>query len=152
MLFRSIGPPGDGSLTRGSRLWWNVVATLGEASPDVLFLGPWIRMGGGDILLARYANAVRRMRPGARIAVVTTHGASTRSDWFDEGIVHVDLPAMDGWDRLRQDERAQLLATLVVQHRPSTVHAFNSPEFFDAVELFPAALRSEEHTSELQSH
>ena len=128
--FTLIGPPRDGSLTRGSRLWWNVLAALGETSPDVVFFGPWIRMGGADILLARYANTVRRLRPDATVAVVTTHGSSTRPDWFDEGVVHVDLPAMDGWDLLTRDERAQLLASLV----------FNSPEFFDAVELFPAAL------------
>lgn len=135
-----IGPPRDGSITDGSRLWWEVVTALRGASPDVVLFGPWLRMGGGDILLARYANAVRRLRPDATIVVVTTHDSSTRPDWLDDGIVLIDLPAMAGWDALTRLERAQLVATIVVQYRPRTVHAFNSPEFFDAVEYFPAAL------------
>lgn len=136
----TIGPPRDGSLTTGSRVWWDLVAALGGVSLDAVFFGPWIRMGGGDILLARYANSVRRLRPDATIAVVTTHGTSTRPEWLDDGIVLIDLPAMQGWDLLTREEKARLLSTLVVQLRPRMVHAFNSPEFFDAVELFPAAL------------
>lgn len=135
-----IGPPRDGTLTDGARIWWEVVRLLGPTPPDMVFFGPWLRMGGGDILLARYANAARRLRPDATITVVATHDTSTRPDWLDDGITWVDLPAMPGWDTLTRLERARLVATLVVQFRPRTVHAFNSPEFFDAVEYFPAAL------------
>lgn len=139
---RYIGPPEDGSLTPGSRVWWKLVAQLGSIRPDVVFLTPWIRMGGGDILLARYANAAGRLRPDDTVVVISTHGESTRPDWLDAGITFVDLPSMPEWKQLTPGERSRLLATLVVQYRPDVVHAFNSPEFFDAVEHYPRALHA----------
>lgn len=139
---RYIGPARDGSLTDGSSAWWKVVARLGAVRPDIVFFAPWIRMGGGDILLARYANAVARLRPGHQVVVVTTHGDSTRPEWLDDRIVLIDLPSLPEWSRLTLDERRRLLATFVIQYQPDLVHAFNSPEFFDAVEDYPRALEA----------
>jgi glycosyltransferase involved in cell wall biosynthesis len=138
--FTKVGPPRDGSLTPGSRVWWQVVAAIGERRPDVVFYAPWLRLGGGDILIARYANAVARLRPDLAVTVVTTHAASTHTEQLADGVQLVDLPSMTGYSDLVEDEKYQLVASITTQYTPRMVHSFNSPEFFDAVALFPRAL------------
>ena len=59
-----------------------------------------------------------------------------------DDITWVDLVSLPGFADLTLDERRYLVAMLVVQYAPRLVHAFNSPEFFDAVELYPNALEA----------
>lgn len=137
---RLIGPAPGGALTPGARVWWQIVDAFAGGAPDIIFFAPWLRLGGGDILTARYANAMARRHPDLRVAVVTTHGSSTHPEKLGEDITWVDFVSLPGFEDLTPDEQRYLIAMLVVQYAPRLVHAFNSPEFFDAVELFPNAL------------
>lgn len=134
--FHYVGPPFDGSLTSGSAAWWQAVAALEGARPDVVFFAPWVRMGGGDLLLAHYTRAVAQLRPDAQVVVVTTHGVSDRLDLIDSAVRVVDLPSIDSYAGLTSAQKCRLVAMLITQYRPATVHAFNSPEAFDAVQLY----------------
>lgn len=138
--FPVVGPPRDGTLTPGSSVWWQVVAQIGERRPDIVIFAPWLRLGGGDLLLVRYANAVARLRPHLNVTVVTTFDTSTHADRLADTVQLVDLVATQGYKDLDHVARRQLVASLVTQYAPAMVHAFNSPEFFDAVALFPSAL------------
>ncbi|WP_299926475.1 glycosyltransferase [uncultured Nocardioides sp.] len=138
--FHYVGPPADGSLTAGSSAWWHAVAALEGTRPDVAFFAPWVRLGGGDLLLAHYARAVRQLRPDAEVVVVTTHGPSDRLDLIDPSVRVVDLPSYEGYGTLTPAQRCRLVAMLVTQLRPGTVHAFNSPEAFDAVQVYKRSL------------
>ena len=126
--------------TDGSRVWWQVVAAIDERRPDVLFYAPWLRLGGGDILLVRYANAVARLRPELNVTVVTTFDESTHTEQLADDVQLVDLVTMPGYLALDSEQKRQLVASITTQYAPRMVHAFNSPEFFDAVDLFPRAL------------
>lgn len=138
--YRYVGPPADGSLTPGSAVWWQAIAALGGACPDAVFFAPWLRLGGGDLLLAHYTRAVRQLRPDAAVVVVTTHGESNRLDLIDPSVTVVDLPSFPGYDTLTPAQRCRLVATLVTQLRPAVVHAFNSPEAFDAIEVYKRSI------------
>lgn len=138
--FHYVGPPYDGSLTTGSSVWWHAIAALEGTTPDVVFFAPWVRLGGGDLLLGHYVRAVRQLRPDAEVVLVTTHGTSDRLDQIDPSVRVVDLPSFEGYDTLTPAQRCRLVAMLVTQLRPGSVHAFNSPEIFDAVQLYRRAL------------
>lgn len=138
--FHYVGPPFDGSLTAGSWVWWHAVAALEGTRPDAVFFAPWVRMGGGDLLLGHYLRAVRQLRPDAEVVLVTTHGESDRLDLVDPSVRVIDLPSFDGYATLTPAQRRRLVAMLVTQLRPAVVHAFNSPEAFDAIEVYKRSI------------
>lgn len=143
--YRWAGPPADGSLSPGSGVWWQVIAALEGRRPDVIFVAPWVRMGGGDLLLARYARTMRRLAPEQQVLVVTTHGTSTRPDLLGDDVTFIDLPAMGGYGLLTHEERERLVAMLVAQLRPRVLHVFNAPEAFDAVQRYWRAMSAHTH-------
>ena len=77
--------------------------------------------------------------------VVTTHGASTRSDLLGDDVTFVDLPALGGYDLLTLEERQRMVAMLVAQLRPRVLHVFNAPEAFDAVQRYWRAMSAHTH-------
>ena len=89
-------------------MWWQVVAAIDERRPDVLFYAPWLRLGGGDILLVRYANAVARLRPDLNVTVVTTFDESTHTEQLADGVQLVDLVTMPGYLALDSEQKRQL--------------------------------------------
>lgn len=137
---RRVGPPSDGSVTRGSRAWWRVVEAIGTPPPRVIAFvsGPPPSDPGTD---ARCAALLSGGPPG-RVAVIVTRGSSTRPGSAGDHVAWVDLSAMDEWRQLPEPERRRLLATLVVQHRPETVRVLGSPEFSAALEAYGPALRA----------
>jgi glycosyltransferase involved in cell wall biosynthesis len=135
-----IGPPADGSMTPASRVWWQVIDALRGARPKALLFAPWLRMGGADILVARYAQTLAELRPDWDILVVTTHGTSTTQDWMPERAQLIDLPSMQGYELLTPRERRELTVNLVVQLGPELVHVINSPEAFDGFEWCSRAM------------
>ncbi|WP_307861893.1 glycosyltransferase [Nocardioides sp. SYSU D00065] len=138
--YRNVGPPYDGSLTAGSAAWWQAVAALDGTRPDVVFFAPWVRMGGGDLLLARYATAMARARPDLAVAVVTTHGASTNPEILGDAVTFVDMHGMAGYSSMTLQDRQRMVAMLVAQFRPKVVHIFNAPEAFDAVQHYKRSI------------
>jgi len=138
--FNHIGPPADGSDTIASRVWWQLVDALGDTRPDMLIFTPWMRMGGADILVGRYAQTARELRPDWQVVVVCTHDDSTTQDWMPPGVTLVDLTQLDGYDELTREQRRDLVTNLSVQFAPELVHIINSPEAYDAFEASPHAL------------
>ncbi len=103
---RLVGPPADGSLTPGSRVWWQVVEALGPPRPGAL--------------------------------VLTSDAEGLGVGWDDDA--PVDLSSLAGWSRLTDDERWRLIATLVVQYRPSAVHGLDAPELAEMVRRYGRAM------------
>lgn len=120
-------------------VWWQVVDALPD-TVDYLFFAPWVRMGGGDAVLARYARLMCERHPDANVAVITTEADSTRTEWLPSSVHLVELTKIEGFQRLTPAERAQLAANLIVQYAPRTVHILNSPIAFEAVEHHAEAL------------
>lgn len=135
-----IGPPADGTTTPASRVWWQVIDALRGSRPQAVFFAPWLRMGGADILIARYAETVAELRPDWDILVITTHGTSTTQDWMPARARLIDLPALEAYDLLTPRERRELTVNLVVQLGPELVHIINSPEAFDGFEWCSRAM------------
>lgn len=135
-----IGPPVDGSATPASMVWWQAVDALRGTRPRAMIFAPWLRMGGADILVGRYAQTVAELQADWEVVVVTTHAASTTQAWMPPGVQLVELPAMDGYERLTARHKRELVANLVVQLRPELVHVINSPEAYDGFEWCSPAM------------
>ena len=135
-----VGPPSDGSMTLGSRVWWQVVEALGPGRPDVfIYVSHLTADPASD---ADCASVLRRLPPESRVAIVATHGSSMRPSWMDSEVVLIDLHEVTGWHQIAEVERRRLLATLVVQFQPDVVYALDSPEFSAALVEYGLALRS----------
>lgn len=136
---RRVGPPSDGSVTRGSRAWWRVVEAIGPPPQVIVFVS---RLPSTDSRVDARCAAVLAESPRRRVAVVSTGEGSTRPPGMDRGVAWLDLSAIDEWRQLAEPERRRLLATLVVQHRPEVVHALGSAEFAPALDHYGVALRA----------
>lgn len=137
---RIIGPPADGSTTLASRVWWRTINALEGARPRVIIFAPWLRMGGADRLVARYAQTITELRPDWEIVVITTHSRSTTQHWMPEAGRLLELPEIQGYRKLTSTQKAELTVNLAVQLKPELVHIINSPEAFDGFEWSSRAI------------
>lgn len=116
--------------------YWRLLAAIG-GPVDFLFVAPWVRTGGGDRVLLQYMHAVRRLRPKARIVLLTTEpGSSTRIHEAPEGAVVIELGRYFSRWVDRDYLVSRLLPQLLTQISPQTMHVFNSTVGFDVVERF----------------
>lgn len=123
---RHVGPPTDGSLTSGSRAWWDLVRRVGRRRLDeITFVGG---DGRPDELPAA----------GDHTLVVRTGGSGAA----DPDVDVVRLDDLAHWERLTPAERRRLMATLVVQWGPSIVRHHSCPEFAEAAREYGTALGS----------
>ncbi|MEF3405205.1 glycosyltransferase family 4 protein [Agromyces sp. CCNWLW203] len=120
--------------------YWRLRAALPD-SVDYLFFAPWVRTGGGDLMLAHYIGAVRRLDPDASVALITTEfSTSTRLDLLPDGVDLFELSSIASASVDREWCVEHLIPQLIAQLQPSTVHAFNSTVAFDVIERHGAAL------------
>jgi glycosyltransferase involved in cell wall biosynthesis len=120
-----VGPPSDGSLTSGSRAWWDLVRRVGSRRPEeIVFVGT-------------HDAASVPVDDAATLVVLTgvPGGSGSRPG-------AVRLHDLEHWERLTATERRRLMATLVVQYGPSVVRHVDSPEFADAAREYATALGS----------
>ncbi|MBS1672478.1 MAG: glycosyltransferase [Actinobacteria bacterium] len=116
--------------------YWSAIEALPEA-PDIVFFAPWIGTGGADLLATQYMNTVCRLRPDASVVLITTEPRpSTRLDALDPRITVFDLGAF----RLHHMLAVRVIATLLTQLRPETIHIVNSTAACHAVEWFSSAV------------
>lgn len=116
--------------------YWRLVEALGGAV-DYLFVAPWVRTGGGDLVLVQYIEAVRRLDPDASIALLTTESAaSTRLRDIADGVRVIELREHFSEFVDREWIVGHLLPQLLTQLPPKTLHVFNSTVGFDVVERF----------------
>lgn len=116
--------------------YWRLLQAFGGA-PDILFVCPWVRTGGGDRVMLQYIASVRRSRPDARIVLLTTEpDESTRLAEVPEGVRIVEL--RDHFSRHvdREWMVSRLLPQLLTQAPPRTMHVFNSTVGYDVIERF----------------
>ncbi|MCR2824013.1 glycosyltransferase [Microbacterium sp. zg.Y909] len=117
------------------RAYWSAIAALPEQI-DVLFIAPWLRTGGADLLTAQYIAAVRRTRPDATVALITTEPEPSTRLGALEGVTVFEL----GRFELLPQFGVRVLGQIIAQRRPGTVHVVNSTLGFDVVDVFGAPL------------
>lgn len=117
------------------RAHWSGILAL-PTNIDVLIVAPWLRTGGADLLTMQYIASIRRTRPDAVIALVTTEPEpSTRLGDLD-GVAVFELGAF----RLHPQFGVRVLGTLIAQLRPGAVHVVNSTLGFDVLDRYGRAL------------
>lgn len=130
------GPPWSEWERDRAVAYWRILSELGGAV-DYLFVAPWVKTGGGDRVLLQYIDAVRRSRPDARIALITTEAdESTRLADVADDVVVVELRGHYSQRVDREWMVSRLLPQLLVQCPPTTMHVFNSTVGFDVVERY----------------
>ncbi len=134
-----VGPPSDGSMTRGSRVWWQVVDALGPDRPDVMVFASHLSADPDWSTLSRVLSEVAS---GRRVMLLATGQDLVRPAGVGQEVALIDLPELEGWHRLTDDERRRLMATLVVQYSPDMVLVCDSPEFSAALSEYETALRA----------
>ena len=116
--------------------YWRLVRRL-PADLDYLFVGPWVRMGGGDSVLLSYVDAVRRLDPAASIALLTTEPiVSTRLDELGHGVRGIELREVIALETDRPSLVERILPVVLAQYQPAVLHAINSTVAFDVVERY----------------
>lgn len=106
-----------------------------------IILTPWLKSGGADLGVIYWAEALAACSPEKEVLVVATEVAESpwktklppTADFLDFGSLTKDLSL---------HERATVLARLLVQHPPETLHIINSNVGWQAIELFGSAIRS----------
>lgn len=120
--------------------YWRVLAAMG-AGVDFVFIAPWVRTGGGDRVMLQYIDAVRRLRPGANLVLVTTEPElSSRLQDVPADVRVVELRSYLSGHVDREWIVDALLPQILVQVAPRTIHVFNSTVGFDVVERYGRAL------------
>ncbi|MDN4478447.1 glycosyltransferase [Demequina sp. SYSU T00039] len=106
--------------------YWTAIDELPERV-DVLFVGLWVRASGGDRMLLEHIHAVRRLRPDASIALITTEEElSEHLHLLPEGVTVVELGRFRLWPEFLE----QVLAMVCAQLRPETIHINNAERGF----------------------
>lgn len=138
--YRVWGEDWDTLFLPEQRAHWSGIIELPEHI-DILFVAPWLRTGGADLLTLQYIQAVQRARPDAVVALVTTEPEpSTRLHELTDVAVF-DL----GRFRLDPQFGVRVLGTLIAQLEPSTVHVVNSTLGFDVIDRYAVPLSA--HTN-----
>ena len=135
---RHVGPPMDGSVTAGSRAWWDLVRRVGDQPLDtVVFVGD----GAGDDGLDALGGATDPSAAEGRVLVVDTAASPAEQPLpARDGVQVVHARDLGDWAHLTAAERRRLLATLVVQYRVPRVVVRGSADFEAAARDYERAL------------
>lgn len=116
--------------------YWRFVGRL-PTELDYLFVGPWVRMGGGDSVLLSYVDAVHRLDPSASVALLATEPVvSTRLDEVSPDVVTIEAREVVPLESDRELLVERTLPMLLAQYRPDVLHAINSTVAFDVIERY----------------
>ena len=130
--YRRWGDTWDDEFVHDRLAYWTGISEL-PTDPDVLFITPWLRTGGADVLTVQYVHAIRATRPGATIGLVTTGAEpSTRLGELGSDVTVNWL----GRFALAQPWSSRVLGMLLTQLRPQTVHLVNSYEGIEACDRY----------------
>jgi glycosyltransferase involved in cell wall biosynthesis len=120
--------------------YWKLIEAL-PPRVDYVFIAPWVRLGGGDLVLLRYIKTVRELSPDASVVLFTTDPlGSTHLDLVAAGVIIINLRDILSENQLTPGQEERILATALVQHRPHTIHVVNSSLGFDAVDRYGRAI------------
>ena len=134
--YRLWGTAWDDEFVTDRLAYWTGIHEL-PAQVDALFITPWIRTGGADLLTTQYIRAMQAQRPGVRIGLITTsEEPSTRLDDLDPDVTVSWL----GRFGLTQPWSSRVLGMLISQLRPQTVHVINSYDGIEACDRYARAI------------
>lgn len=94
--------------------------------PTHIFLLPWIKRGGADLVATHHITAIVQENPRSRVVCLTTENAD--SPWksrLPEQVRMVELGKL--YAALPEHDLTMLLRWLLVQKRPQVIHTINSP-------------------------
>lgn len=104
--------------------YWKLAQQIG-AEVDYLFIVPWLKRGGADLVIINYVNAITNLRPEARVVVLGTElSDSPWSHHLPDGVEFITLD--ESFYHLAGNEQTRLLASLIVQLNIRHVHLCNS--------------------------
>lgn len=93
--------------------------------PDIVFIAPWVSVGGADKVLLNYISALNAIYDNINIAVITT--VSHHNDQKDRLPKNVSLFEFgDCSERLNEAEKDLLFSRLITQLRCTRIHVINS--------------------------
>ncbi len=134
--YASWGAPWPASVQERARAYWRLLAAF-KGSVDYLFVAPWVKTGGGDRVMTQYIEAVLRLDPHSRVALLTTEpDESPRMSDVPDGVVVVELRDLFSPHVDREWVVDALLPQLLTQLDVRTLHVFNSTVGFDVVERY----------------
>ncbi len=110
--------------SRFSFIYWDLLKKL-PLDADFIFLIPWLKTGGADLVITNYVKAVLRDNPNAKVALIATE--VTESPWKDrlpEAATFITLSHQ--FYSLDPERRTRLLAQLLVELAPKNIHLINS--------------------------
>ncbi|WP_286215624.1 glycosyltransferase [Demequina sediminis] len=130
--YRVVGTDYDALSVNDRFAYWSVIDQLPERL-DFLFVALWVRTGGGDRMTLKHLHALRRLRPDATVALITTEpDASEHLAEVPDGVTVVELGRFRLWPQFTE----QVLAMVCAQLRPETIHINNSVAGFWALQRF----------------
>ncbi len=108
-----------------TRIYWELAQQIGMGV-DYLFVLPWLKTGGGDLVALNYVKAILEVKPSARVVVLGTEVAD--SPWKDLLPSEVKFISLDEdfYSTLSLEDQTRLLGTLIVQLAPKRLHLINS--------------------------
>lgn len=90
-----------------------------------VFLVPWLKMGGADLVALNYVEALKRINPKTEITVISTLNAdSPWSGRLPQGVRFVEFGKV--CKELASEEQEKLLSRLLLQMSPKVIHNINS--------------------------
>ncbi len=119
-------------------IYWDLLKRV-QLDADYVFIVPWLKMGGADLVMLNYVNAILRNDPNARITVLASE--PTDSPWKSRLPHSVTFVAFDeDFHVLSTEDQARLLGTLLMQAAPKCIHLINSPVGFRTYTDYAKAL------------
>lgn len=115
-----LSPP---DVTAG-RYYPHLDAAVG-ANPTHIFLLPWLKRGGADLVATQFISAVVSEAPNSRVVCVTTENAD--SPWISrlpESVRVVEFGKL--YAALPEHDSLNLLRWVLTQKRPGVIHNINS--------------------------
>lgn len=105
-------------------VYWDLLKKM-QLDPDYLFLVPWLKTGGADLVILNYVKGILAANPNAKITVLATE--LTDSPWktlLPGSVQFVTLN--EAFYSLAEEQQTRLLGTLLVQLAPKHLHVINS--------------------------
>jgi glycosyltransferase involved in cell wall biosynthesis len=90
-----------------------------------VFLVPWLKRGGADLVAINYVNVLVKERLSAGVVVIATLDAD--SPWAErlpEGVRFIEFGKI--YPHLSPDEQESLLTKVLIQKAPKVIHTINS--------------------------
>ncbi|MGV3552754.1 glycosyltransferase [Rhizobium sp.] len=125
---------------RDTTLWRDVLDTgIFDRRWDVVFVLPWVRKGGADLVALKHVNACKEL--GLSVCVITT--LDHPIEWSDR--LPSDVPILDFGALSRKVSpiiRMEVFHRLLIELQPKVIHNVNAQLFWQVLERNGLSIRS----------